>query len=537
MCQLPIVRLMIFMRTGDGVLYLAEQVKDMEEAFRLELQNITKRFDKTLANDGVTLRVKRGEVHALIGENGAGKSTLMNILYGLVKPDSGKILLDGKPLTINSPKDSIANGIGMVHQHFMLAPSLTVAENIVLGHPPTRSNIWKPSKLKDKMKTLEADFNFDVPLNAVTGGLTVGLMQRVEIVKTLYRGAEIIILDEPTAVLTPQEAEELFVSIRKLTQAGHTVIFISHKLKEVMEISDTITVMRAGRVVGTVNKEDVDAEQLAQMMIGRELKGVTRAEIDKGEVALKVDDLNVLGDDGIGAVNGLSLEVHLGEIVGIAGVEGNGQTELSEAILGVRKCKSGKVFIDGKDVTTASVGSRIEHGLGFIAQDRVKEGLALDFSIRDNLVLKSRKKEPISKNGIMRWRNASKMSRKMIEDYAIKANGEEEKVQSLSGGNMQKVVVARELSQSPKLVIACQPTRGVDIGASEYIRSMLVKLRDQGNAVLVISADLDEIMELSDRILVMFEGRKTGELSSSQANEQRIGKMMFGQNEGEVTEP
>ncbi len=508
----------------------------MEEAYVLELQNITKRFDKTLANDDVTFRVRRGEVHALIGENGAGKSTLMNILYGLIKPDAGRILLGGKPLTLNSPKDAIQKGIGMVHQHFMLAPSLTVAENIVLGHPPTRSNIWRPAKLQEKLKTLEQDFNFDVPLDAKTGGLTVGLMQRVEIVKTLYRGADVIILDEPTAVLTPQEAEELFVSIRKLTKAGHTVIFISHKLKEVMEISDTITVMRAGRTVDTVRKDDVTSEQLAQMMIGRELKGVTREAKAAGDAVLRVEALSVLGDDGLTAVNELSFDVRLGEIVGVAGVEGNGQTELSEAVLGVRRCKSGKVYMDGKDVTNAPVDERIRHGLGFIAQDRVKEGLALPFSIRDNLILKLRRQQPVSKNGIMHWKNASKLSREMIRSYAIKANSEEETVQSLSGGNMQKVVVARELSKDPKLVIACQPTRGVDIGASEYIRSMLVKLRDEGNAVLVISADLDEIMELSDRILVMFEGRKTGELTSAQANERRIGRMMFGQSDQEEEE-
>ncbi len=510
----------------------------MEEAYEyeLELRNITKRFSKTLANDDVTLRIKRGEVHALIGENGAGKSTLMNVLYGLHKPDSGQIILRGKPLTLTTPKDAIANGIGMVHQHFMLAPSLTVAENIVLGHPPTRSNIWKPSRLREKLEALQADFNFDVPLEAITGGLTVGLMQRVEIVKTLYRGAEIIILDEPTAVLTPQEAEELFVSIRKLTEAGHTVIFISHKLKEVLEISDTITVMRAGKVVGTVENKGVTAEELAQMMIGRELKGVSRIDTELGEAALKLDNLSVLGDDGLNAVNGFSCEVHLGEIVGVAGVEGNGQTELTEAILGVRRVKDGRIIMDGKDVTHASVETRLKHGLGFIAQDRVKEGLALEFPIRDNLVLKIRNRQPVSKGGIMNWKSASKLSREMIEQYSIKANSEDETVQSLSGGNMQKVVVARELSSEPKLVIACQPTRGVDIGASEYIRSMLVRLRDEGNAVMVISADLDEVMELSDRILVMFEGRKTGELKGAEANEKRIGRMMFGQNEQEVAE-
>ncbi|MDO4543837.1 MAG: ABC transporter ATP-binding protein [Clostridia bacterium] len=507
----------------------------MEQTYVLEMQNIVKRFGKTLANDNVSLRVKQGEVHALIGENGAGKSTLMNILYGLIKPDSGSIVLQGKPLSLSSSKEAIKNGIGMVHQHFMLAPSLTVAENIVLGHPPTRSNIWKPSKLKKRLDELQSEFNFDVPLNAVTGGLTVGLMQRVEIIKTLYRGAKLIILDEPTAVLTPQEAEELFVSIRRLTKAGNTVIFISHKLKEVMEISDTITVMRAGKVIGTVKKEEVDAEKLAQMMIGRELAGVKRADNAAGDAMLSVQNFKVLGDDGLTAVDDMSFEVRFGEIVGIAGVEGNGQTELSEAILGVRRSREGKLFLSQEEVTNTSVENRLKKGLGFIAQDRVKEGLSLGFSIRDNLILKLRRQKPVSDRGIMHWKNASTLSREMIEAYSIKANSDDETVSSLSGGNMQKVVVARELSTKPKLVIACQPTRGVDIGASEYIRSMLVKLRDEGNAVLLISADLDEIMELSDRILVMFEGKKTGELLSADANERRIGRLMFGRNDEEET--
>lgn len=506
----------------------------MEQSYELELHNITKRFSKTLANDNVTFRVKKGEVHALIGENGAGKSTLMNILYGLIKPDTGTITLRGKKLTLNSPKDAIANGIGMVHQHFMLSPSLTVAENIVLGHPPTKSNIWRQSKLEEKLKAVEENFNFDVPLNAVTGSLTVGLMQRVEIVKTLYRGADIIILDEPTAVLTPQEAEELFVSIRKLKEAGHTVIFISHKLKEVMDISDTITVLRAGKTVGTVKKDEVNAQMLAQMMIGRDLAGVAPSKRERGELALQAQGLHALGNDGVKMVDDLSFDLHMGEILGVAGVEGNGQTELSEIILGVRKLKGGKILIDGKDIAHLSVDARLERGLGFIAQDRVKEGLALQYSIRDNLVLKLRKREPISKKGIMHWKSADKLSSKMIEDYDIKANSQSEAVQSLSGGNMQKVVVARELSTSPKIVIACQPTRGVDIGASEYIRSMLMKLRDEGNAVLLISADLDEIMELSDRIMVMFEGKKTGELKREEADAFKLGELMFGHMEQEV---
>lgn len=502
----------------------------MEQAYEyeLELHNITKRFSKTLANDNVTFQVRKGEVHALIGENGAGKSTLMNIIYGLLQPDSGSILLRGKKLELSSPKDAVHNGIGMVHQHFMLSPSLTVAENIVLGHPPTKSNIWVQSKLSSRLEEVSKSFNFDVPLNAITGTLTVGLMQKVEIVKTLYRGADIIILDEPTAVLTPQESEELFASIRKLKQAGQTIIFISHKLKEVMEISDTITVLRAGRTVGTISKSDANPTLLAQMMIGRELIGITPKQHKLGASALMADKLTVMGDSGVEMISNLSFELREGEILGVAGVEGNGQTELSEAILGVRRIKKGKLSLMGKDMTNASVDARLKCGLGFIAQDRVKEGLALRFSIRDNLILKMRRNLPVSRKGIMRWKNADAVSANMINDYLIKANSSSESVQSLSGGNMQKVVVARELSSNPRLVVACQPTRGVDIGASEYIRSMLMKLRDEGNAVLLISADLDEIMELSDRIMVMFEGKKTGELSRHEADAFKLGELMFG---------
>lgn len=504
------------------------------QEYELEFRNVTKKFGTMLANDHISFGVKKGEVHALIGENGAGKSTLMNCLYGMRRMDDGEILYRGESLHLTSPRETMALGIGMVHQHFMLSPSLTVGENIVLGCKPSKSPIWDKRKLQKRLEETLADMDFDVPLDAVVRDLSVGMMQRVEIVKTLYRGAKLIILDEPTAVLTPQETEELFISIRKLKERGHTVIFISHKLKEVMAISDRITVLRAGKTVGTVNKNDVTPEELAQMMIGRQLAGMEREQIALGEPVLKVKDLTVIGDRNKAEVNGLSFELRRGEILGIAGVEGNGQTELSECILGIRRAMQGSVEICDTDVTKASVNARIEKGLAFIPQERMTEGLALGCSITDNIMINRRNQEPILRRGIIRWDKAKALAEDLIGQYKVKASGADELCQNLSGGNMQKVIVARELSVSPQLVIACQPTRGVDIGASEYIHSMLLKTRDEGNAVLLISADLDEVMKLSDRILVMFEGEKTGEMTGAEADEKKIGRLMFGKEKEEA---
>jgi len=491
------------------------------------LKGITKRFGNTVANDKIDLSVKQGEVHALIGENGAGKSTLMNILYGMFKPDEGQIYVNGELCNFNSPRDSIIHGIGMVHQHFMLSPSLTVAENISLGHPPTNGLLWKPKILEEKLKEYKNIFKFDVSLDTVTSDLSVGMMQRVEIIKTLYRGAKVIILDEPTAVLTPQESDELFITIRRLTNLGHTVIFISHKLKEIMEISDSITVMRAGKVVNTVKKTETTQRDLAQMMIGRDLVGVNPKPVEVGKKVLDITNLVVESNVGKRQVDNISFSLNLGEILGVAGVEGNGQTELTEAILGTRKVKSGEIVMFDTNVNNLPVENRLRLGMAFIPQDRIIEGLALPLTVRDNLILKLRNYQPISKNGLMRWGEVNKKCKELIENYQVKVGSEMDLVSSLSGGNMQKVVVARELSTEPALVIACQPTRGVDIGAAEYIRSMLLKLRDDGNAVLLISADLDEIMELSDRVIVMFEGRKTGELLSKDADAYKLGELMF----------
>ncbi len=500
----------------------------MDNEYELELRGITKRFGGTVANHNVNLSVKKGEVHALVGENGAGKSTLMNILYGMLQPDEGEIVYKGKPVSIASPRDAIALGIGMVHQHFMLSPTLTVGENIVLGHPPSKSWRWKPAELEKQIELLKSDFEIDVPLNVKVQDLTVGLMQRVEIIKTLYRGAKVIILDEPTAVLTPQETAGLFQTIRKLTQAGHTVIFISHKLREVMEISDRITTLRGGKTIGTANKCDVTSRDVAQMMIGREITGLTREKSHTGEAALLVSDLTVAGDQDTIEVNSISFEVHQGEILGVAGVEGNGQTELAEALVGMRKPLSGKIEMLGKDITREKVGKRLAGGMAHIPQDRLKEGIAAELSLTENLIVGRHKSQPLSKYGVINWKEADLVSQKLIETYDIKTSSAREHCRNLSGGNMQKVIVARELSRGPKVIVACQPTRGVDIGASEYIRQMLLNLRDEGNAVLLISADLDEVMELSDRIMVMYEGKKSGEMTSEEANEEALGRMMFG---------
>lgn len=498
------------------------------QEYELEFRNVVKRFGSLVANDHISFGIKKGEIHALIGENGAGKSTLMNVLYGLHKPDEGEIFYQGKPLHLSSPKETMSLGIGMVHQHFMLSPSLSVGENIVLGCPPSKNPFWNQKRLKKRLESIVEDFNFDVPLNTTVKDLSVGMMQRVEIVKTLYRGAQLIILDEPTAVLTPQESDELFASIRKLQARGHTIIFISHKLKEVMEISDRITVLRAGKMIGTVNKDETNETMLAQMMIGRELAGVSRESISLGEPLLEIENLVAMGDRGKTEVNGISFSLRGGEILGVAGVEGNGQTELSECIIGVRKALQGKIRICGQDMTKASTNKRIEAGLSIIPQERVEEGLALDGSITDNVLINRRKDKTLVNKGFIKWSKAKQTAEDLISEYKIKAGSADETCASLSGGNMQKVIVARELSLKPKLVVACQPTRGVDIGASEYIHEMLLKVRDSGNAVLLISADLDEIMKLSDRIIVMYEGTKTGEMSGKDANEKKLGAMMFG---------
>lgn len=501
--------------------------------YELELKNITKRFGPVVANHNVNLQVAPGEVHALVGENGAGKSTLMNILYGLLQPDEGEIFLRGQQLRLRSPLDAIEKGIGMVHQHFMLAPSMTVAENIAVGNPPKGKRIWRNADLASELQSLQDLFELSVPLESKVQDLSVGQMQRVEIMKSLYRGAKIIVLDEPTATLTPQETDELFQSIRKLKANGHTIIFISHRLKEIMEISDRITALRAGETVGTVNTSEVTPTEVARMMIGRDVATLEKAPLHTQGDALLVHQLCVAGDTKDRAVDGLSFSLQQGEILGIAGVEGNGQTELAEALIGVRPIQSGRVELLGADITRRGVRQRMDAGLAHIPQDRMREGLALDRTILENLIVGTHDVSPVSTHGVIHWNYAAQWSREAIQRYGIKTPNEQEKAGNLSGGNMQKIIVARELSRGPKVVLACQPTRGVDIGASEYIHQQLLHIRDAGGAVLLISADLDEILALSDRILVLFNGKASGLLRREEANEALLGRYMFGLGEEE----
>lgn len=494
----------------------------------IKLEKIEKHFGNVYANKDINLTIRRGDVHSIVGENGAGKSTLMNILYGMVSPDAGSIYYEGKKIEIKSPHDAIALGIGMVHQHFMLVPSFTVMENIVLGLPPRGERIWRPECFRPEITAIMNDFGLQVDLDARIENLSVGMKQRVEILKILYRGAKVIILDEPTAILTPQETQELFSTIRLLIKNDHTVIFISHKLREVMEISDKISALRDGVLIDTVKREDVSAKDVAYMMIGRELEPLQKTSMDgEKEVCLQVTDLKA-GDAAHAAIESVSFCLHKGEILGVAGVEGNGQSTLVDAIVGALGIEKGNVVFGGEDITDCSIGDRMEKGIAHIPEDRMTEGLALPLSAEKNLILGIQGKEPVKKKGRINWKEAERISEELIQAFSVKIKSRKEAVANLSGGNMQKIVVARELNRQPKLVIACQPTRGVDIGSSKYIRECLLDVKKNGGSVLLVSADLDEIQELSDRIIVMYDGRISGILEAQEATEVKLGELMFG---------
>jgi general nucleoside transport system ATP-binding protein len=496
----------------------------------LELRGIVKTFGELRANDGVDLAVEWGQVHALLGENGAGKSTLMNVVYGLTTRDSGEIVFDGRPVAINGTHDAIALGIGMVHQHFMLIPPLTVAENIMLGREITRPKGWidLPAAYR-AVSDLSARYGLDVPPSARVESLSVGVQQRVEILKALYRGARLLILDEPTAVLTPQEATGLFEIVRNLTAAGNAVIFITHKLAEVMEIADRITVMRRGKVVDSTTPAQSTQADLARMMVGRPvLLRVDKKPAQPGEVALKVEDLVVADDRRQVAVDGLSLDVRAGEIVGIAGVEGNGQNELVEAISGLRTARQGRILIEGRDMTRRATRLRLREGLSVIPADRHRQGVILELPISDNLVLEEYDRRPFA-NWIVRNLGAVvDYAAKLIKEFDIRATGPTEPAGSLSGGNQQKVVVARELGTKPQVLVASQPTRGIDVGSIEFIHRQIVEQRDKGLAVLLVSSELDEVLSLSDRIAVIYRGRIVAVLDADGADRDRIGLLMAG---------
>ena len=496
----------------------------------LELKGITKRFPGVLANDHIDLTLEEGKVLALLGENGAGKSTLMNILYGLYTPDEGEIFVRGQKADIQGPGDAIALGIGMVHQHFMLVPVLTVTENVMLGMESIKNRLFLDREVAAKrIHEISEQYGLEVDPYALVGELPVGIQQRVEIIKLLYRQADILILDEPTAVLTPQEVHGLFKVIRSLLAKGKSIIFITHKLKEVLEISDTIVVLRGGRVAGSALPQESNERSLASLMVGREvILTVPKEKAHPKESVLEVENLRVMGEEAHVAVRGVSFDVRAGEIVGVAGVQGNGQTELVESLTGLRPAQSGVIRLLGKDVTQASPRVITEAGTAHIPEDRQRDGLVLSYPIADNLILNTYYLPPIAQGVAMQESVIEKNAEHLVTEYDIRTPSIMTPAGSLSGGNQQKVIVARELSRSGDLVIASQPTRGLDVGSIEYIHSQLIRKRDEGAGVLVVSAELDEILSLTDRIIVMFEGQIMDIVPIEKATREDLGLLMAG---------
>ena len=499
-----------------------------EVALQLELRGITKRFGSLVANDGIALTVESGEIHALLGENGAGKSTLMNVLYGLLQPDQGQILLDGEPVEFHNPREALAAGIGMVHQHFMLVPVFTVAENVMLGVERTSVlGLLNRRRARQDVLELSSKYGLAIDPDVLVENLPVGIQQRVEIVKALHREASIVILDEPTAVLTPGETNELFRIMRELQASGKSIIFISHKLKEVQEIADRITVIRRGKVVGAPPPTATD-EELASLMVGRAVELTVHKEpAHPREVTLEVEDLRVESAGGRAVVDGISLEVRSGEIVGIAGVQGNGQTELCEAIMGLLPVKSGSIIVAGQDLTGARTRVVLESGVSYIPEDRQEDGIVESFSLADNLVLDVYNRAPFASGLALHIDTIRESAAKHMDEYDIRATSIDMTVGTLSGGNQQKVIVARELGREVRLLVANQPTRGLDVGSIEFVHSRLVAARDQGTAVLICSTELDEIFALADRIIVMYEGRIAG-IRPPTVSIEEIGLLMAG---------
>jgi ABC-type uncharacterized transport system ATPase subunit len=504
------------------------------EAPALELRGITKRFGPVVANDAIDFDLRPGEVHALLGENGAGKSTLMSILYGLYSPDKGEIRVNGEPVQVDSPSRAIQLGIGMVHQHFMLVPVMTVTENIVLGEEPTRGALLDVREGARRVQELSDRYGLAVDPDAVIERVSVGMQQRVEILKTLYRDARILILDEPTAVLTAQETKELFDVLRALKEDGVSIVFISHKLNEVLEISDRVTVLRRGKRVDTVPTEGATEQSLARLMVGRDV--LLRVDKDPGrpgEPVLEVDDLHVRDERGLEAVKGVDLTVRAGEVVALAGVDGNGQLELVQAIAGLRAPESGRVEIDGQDVTGAGVRGTTDAGVAHIPEDRQLLGLVLDFTLAENLALREYRSPPISNHGLLSIGEMNQRARSLLQEYDVRGGEPSTLARSLSGGNQQKVAVAREIASNPRLLIAHQPTRGLDVGAIEFVHGRLLRERANGRGILLVSLEFEEVRALADRILVIYEGRIVGEFGP-EVSEEDLGVAMTGGRGGQA---
>ncbi|RSU11903.1 heme ABC transporter ATP-binding protein [Vagococcus elongatus] len=502
----------------------------MEEShYVIEMENITKAFGTFKANDNVNLKVKKGEIHALLGENGAGKSTLMNILSGLLEPTSGTIRIHGKEVDIANPTIANKLGIGMVHQHFMLIDNFTIAENIILGSEPTNAGVIDRKKALKEITAVSDRYGFKIDPSALISNISVGMQQRVEIIKTLYRGADLLIFDEPTAVLTPQEIEELIEIMHGLVAEGKSIIVITHKLDEIKAVADRCTVIRRGKSIDTVNVADVSPQELADLMVGRSVSFKT----PKGPAApthpvLKIKDLVVKENRGLDAVKDLTLEVRAGEIVGVAGIDGNGQSELLQAITGMRKVESGTVEINGKDATNNRPREITENSTAHVPEDRQKYGLVLPMTVSENLAIQTYYKAPLSKSGFLNYKSINQHARELIEEFDVRTSSELVPASALSGGNQQKAIIAREIDRDPDLLIVAQPTRGLDVGAIEYIHKRLIEQRDRGKGVLCVSFELDEILNISDRIAVMFDGRIVGIVDPQETNEQELGLLMAG---------
>jgi simple sugar transport system ATP-binding protein len=497
--------------------------------FVIEMLNIRKEFPGIVANDNITLQLKKGEIHALLGENGAGKSTLMNVLFGLYQPEKGEIRVNGTKVHISNPNIANELGIGMVHQHFMLIDKFTVTENIILGKEPKKSGMIDMKKAEKEVQEISEKYGLKVDPHSKIADISVGMQQRVEILKTLYRGADIIIFDEPTAVLTPQEIHELIEIMRTLIKEGKSIILITHKLKEIMEVCDRVTVIRKGKGIGTLNVRDTDTHELANLMVGRDvLFTAEKTEGHPGRRVLDIENLFVKDSRGVQVVKGLNLDVKAGEIVGIAGVDGNGQSELIEAITGLRKAENGGIRLKGKDITGLRPRQVTEAGVGHIPEDRHKYGLVLDYTIGENMVIQTYYQKPMSKNGILNVKEIYKKARSIISDFDVRTPSEYTKARSLSGGNQQKAIIGREIDRDPDLLIAAQPTRGLDVGAIEFIHKRLIEQRDRGKAVLLVSFELDEILNLSDRIAVIYEGAIVEIVDPKQTTEQELGLLMAG---------